>query len=315
MSKRKVIQYVLNKKGITLVELIIAIGVSTVVIGVVATMFLFGNNVFGKAERQYDIQSDLRLASDYLQQQLHYASYLYVVDELGGHQDLSDMPEIQAEYLEYIYIDNDNYLVHVKADGTGGYLPVFRTSFKLEDTTFALQNNHLVIEVKDEQRSEQSYELSSKILLPNLMLYRDGITEGPDKAVVFARDIASFALLGGTFGDSELTYEEIVAIVQNALASISTLQFASSAPATHNKPQVNIPATAGISYKFTAASANNPAIIKISEQGTYVTITRPGGGSRAGTITLQATKGTYSATKVFSVTIPSHPDSVIIVPQ
>jgi len=68
-----------NKKGLTLVELIVTISLLTMVLGAAYSILFFGTRTFHQGSVQRDIQADLRLASDVIRDELRYASDFGVV--------------------------------------------------------------------------------------------------------------------------------------------------------------------------------------------------------------------------------------------
>ena len=175
----------------TLVEVIVVLAISGIVISLAVSVLLFGMKVFRKGNTQYDKQSDLRIAMDYIQNQVQLATYIEVTDD-------PDDLGATLESRERIYFDN-GYLVHDKWDvSTSTYLEVYRSNFILTDTNFSQYGNVLNIHVQDTTRTESDYELTSDITLPNIV--NNGQNATQLHILKFARGVESIGLVAGGGG-------------------------------------------------------------------------------------------------------------------
>lgn len=97
-----------KRSGLTIIELLVAIAIFSVILGAIYSLFGFGNKMFSNGVKQYDIQSSSRLAVDYITQQLRYAEKIEVKDEgfIVPQQNIID------PYENYIYIEEES-IVHV----------------------------------------------------------------------------------------------------------------------------------------------------------------------------------------------------------
>lgn len=125
-----------DKKGITLIELIIVLAIIGLVIGMAFSLFGFGNNVFKNGSLQFDVQSATRLASQFVTQEARYAADIEIFKtkadaEVGG-IDFEDNDTIPV-YENYLYYDNasgavikvNKFATVVKNIGTGGVMSFF----------------------------------------------------------------------------------------------------------------------------------------------------------------------------------------------
>jgi prepilin-type N-terminal cleavage/methylation domain-containing protein len=71
-----------NRSGFSLIELIVVIAILSIVITSAFSLFSFGNTIFRKGSSQYNVQADLRLASDFITNQLRYAA-LHIYESAG----------------------------------------------------------------------------------------------------------------------------------------------------------------------------------------------------------------------------------------
>ncbi|MBP7401822.1 MAG: chitobiase/beta-hexosaminidase C-terminal domain-containing protein [Clostridia bacterium] len=88
-----------SKKGFTLVELIVSMGLGTLVIGLIFSAFLFGTRTYNLGESQRNLQSELRIASDAIRNEVRYASDLLVVSSFD--------PSTALDTMNYIYLAAD----------------------------------------------------------------------------------------------------------------------------------------------------------------------------------------------------------------
>lgn len=245
----------------TLVEVIVVLAISGIVISLAVSVLLFGMKVFRKGNTQYDKQSDLRIAMDYIQNQVQLATYIEVTDD-------PDDLGATLESRERIYFDN-GYLVHDKWDvSTSTYQEVYRSNFILTDTNFSQYGNVLNIHVQDTTRTESEYELSSDITLPNII--NNGQNATQLHIIKFARGVESIGLVAGGGGglitgvniqQSTAIVEEGKSIYLNAI--VSKTGFPDDLSVSWTSSNIAIASVDPSSGKVTGVSAS----------GTQVTIT------------------------------------------
>lgn len=97
------------KTGVTLIELIVAIAVFTIVLTVTFLLFSFGNRTFSSGDTRYDIQTSLRSAVNYVTEQVRYSTDIEIINS-GSVPDQSLVPQ----YINYLYYDNaTNSIIHL----------------------------------------------------------------------------------------------------------------------------------------------------------------------------------------------------------
>lgn len=188
-----------NKQGVTLVEMIIAMLISTIVIGVVLTMFIFGNNSYAHSNQQYDIQSDVRLISDYIQREVRYASFIQLINE-PTFDEFPEMDPLDKKNLEYIFFDENDQLVHKIWDEAGGNFEAIKygTSFTLPGSSFDCDGQELILLVDADDRPS-AYQLETIINLPNMTLLnldipKMGTLDETKKGLIFSRESTMMAM-------------------------------------------------------------------------------------------------------------------------
>lgn len=86
-------------------------------------------------------------------------------------------------------------------------------------------------------------------------------------------------------------------IINDKVLSFSNL-------ATEKTPIITVPSEDGVTFTFMTGSSKGNASIVVGGSGATATISRPPGGSRNLTVTLKATKGNETVTRVYNVTVP-----------
>ena len=69
-----------NRNGFTVIELIAALGVTSMILLVVFSMFFLGFRAFEEGKQNIDLQQNVRLAADYISREVRYAQELNVVN-------------------------------------------------------------------------------------------------------------------------------------------------------------------------------------------------------------------------------------------
>ncbi|ACA59473.1 hypothetical protein Daud_0961 [Candidatus Desulforudis audaxviator MP104C] len=146
-----------NNKGLTLVELLVGAALLGAVLAIGYTFFYFGHQSFTAGEQRSWVRQNIRLAADFITQELRYATHVYV---------LGSVPQSFAADLNYIYV-KDGVLKHRKAGG--GEDTVFdRISEGVvlkEDLGFSLDGEFLAYRVANS--GEDAYAIDGRIRLLN----------------------------------------------------------------------------------------------------------------------------------------------------
>ncbi|MFL0246461.1 PilW family protein [Candidatus Clostridium stratigraminis] len=159
-----------SKKGLTLLELIITIAILSIVLTGIYSLFGVGNTTFIRGTRQSDIQSSIRLASDYITQQIRYSTEIKILDDAA----IPPLSDIQP-YENYIYFDStNNTITHINKYFTKTISIVHPGSIEFTSLSpFKL----LKFNIRAENRG-QSYNINSEVISMNLHLNAGGTITG-----------------------------------------------------------------------------------------------------------------------------------------
>ena len=145
------------KSGFTLIELIVTIGILGIVLAMAYTMGDFGRTSFNNGSAKSDIQSNIRLAANYITKELRYSSNATI---------LTTMPLTPDPAKKYIYVNNVGILVQnynsVIKNITGN------TSNNITNALqFKIEDNTVYFKVEETFRN-QNFKLESKVILLNI---------------------------------------------------------------------------------------------------------------------------------------------------
>lgn len=107
-----------NNEGLTLVELLVAMSILLLVLSAAYSFLSLGNSSYTRGADRFNTQSTLRIAADYITNEIRFATSLNVLNSITA-TNLNDVLETSAvlEYkkygdtnFRYIYIDKNNQL-------------------------------------------------------------------------------------------------------------------------------------------------------------------------------------------------------------
>lgn len=156
-----------NKDGFTLLETIIAISIIGILIILTFTFFAYGNQSYSKGRDQYEAQTDVRLALDYLSKQLRYATDFEMIDTIPTLQD--------SDPYDYIYINGGSikYSEYVPSNtriNSSFGNSISSTSYLTSTRLIASRNQMINFHITANEGANTQFNITSEISLPNINL-------------------------------------------------------------------------------------------------------------------------------------------------
>ncbi len=151
-----------RERGLSLLEAILAMAILLMILPLIFLILTYASTAFGTGEEQADLQQNLRLVADHVNDKIRYAEEIDVrsdIDE-GGSGDDS---------YEYLFIDEDGYLVHRIDDEDRRHLSKIGDRIDLNLSFHAEKGSELLqFTASGTQRlSGREHDLSSDIRLLN----------------------------------------------------------------------------------------------------------------------------------------------------
>ncbi|MBZ9688549.1 Ig-like domain-containing protein [Clostridium estertheticum] len=146
------------KSGFTLIELIVTIAILGIVLTMAYSMGDFGSTSFNNGSAKSDIQSNIRIASDYITKELRYSSDAVV---------LAEFPTTPYPNTNYIYVGNDGILKqYYNTDITN--ISGNTSNNMITTLQFQIKNSKTVEFNIQETYRKQTFQLGSSTLLLNI---------------------------------------------------------------------------------------------------------------------------------------------------
>ena len=166
MRKKMVLSVLCRKRsGMTLVELIVAIAITSIVLVVAFSIQVFGNRAFVLGESKSTVQLEARTAADYITREIRYATSVELLSAVPG--------TVSESNTAYIYVDTGTQdIVYKDSSGT-------RTiaDFDTVTLTFTATGKTLYFNIQGDYRSK-TMDLDSKVLPINMSKHDTIINAG-----------------------------------------------------------------------------------------------------------------------------------------
>jgi len=191
-----------RKSGFTLIELIIVLAIMGILTTLVFSMFSFNNNIFFSANKQYNIQNDVRLGIDTISEKLRFATSLTITDvstseaEIASHQPYNYI-YVKASTIKIAIYNETTHLHSIQTLGGSGIISDIGTSFtKVDDSTLGIA----LLGVD----GTKNYQVSSNISLKNFAIIKPTpVIEGniSGLAVKYSESIPSSIAISAPYTD------------------------------------------------------------------------------------------------------------------
>ena len=156
-----------NKRGFTLIEMIVSMAILGIIMIGIISFFQFGNVMNVKDNEQYIIQSDARLDIDKIISEIKYANEIYLVDVKPTASE-----QVSSTY-SYVYIDNGKVFISIYVQENGSRInTILKGTYIGSESNFSkdvVSTDSLIIQLSSQYNS-QTYKVDSTIKLQNLNL-------------------------------------------------------------------------------------------------------------------------------------------------
>jgi prepilin-type N-terminal cleavage/methylation domain-containing protein len=154
-----------EKKGFTLIEVLVAMTLTSIIVSMVLSLFFFGNQSYEMNNKQYDIQSEMRFTMDGLISEIRFATEVFIIP---NEQAMNEA--LYEEGYSYFYIkDNTLYNNRYKVKNNRWENIPYQAQLLEHDSVFTKEGDTLLgIELKSAY-SKQSYNIQTQISFPNLI--------------------------------------------------------------------------------------------------------------------------------------------------
>jgi len=184
--------YFKSNKALTLVEIIISLAILSIVLMIIFSFYNFGTKTFSKGKDEYNSQSNARLVSDYITDQVRLSTKVTL-------SDYTIDTTFENKY-SYFYVDG-NIVYHKKWNGTSHDNQIFTDL--VNSISFTGSNDDLTLKVTGIGNSKE-YVLTSEIPMPNLYLNPSENVVGSGNMIKYSK-LEEFVYDGSTPSAGELT--------------------------------------------------------------------------------------------------------------
>jgi len=174
-----------NQNGLTLVEVLIATAITVIIISVVFSLLSFGNKTFYMSSSQFDIQSEVRFATDVIIKELRFATSLEIVSV-----DIINDSILHEEGLSYIYITGGKlYNVIYDEVSKSHKTMVYQGNLDASSSIFTKVNSSTLGIAMFSENKNQTYNIQTEIVLLNLKSSGNSITGSNDLGLKYKRKL------------------------------------------------------------------------------------------------------------------------------
>ncbi len=225
-----------NSKGITLVELVVSLAILGIVLSVIFSLFIYGTKSFSIGTNQYDVQSEARLTTDALIEELRFATSLEILDV-----SLINTPILQEDGFNYIYISGgDLYKVTYDAVADTHTTMITQGNYDEALSAFTYVNDSTLSLAIFSESNNQSYNVQTEVSLLNLKSGVNAIIGSSDLGLKYKKNDNGSV---GVAGPAAPTNHTLTVAVSSGGTATGSGSF-------HLNQSVNISATANSGYQF-----------------------------------------------------------------
>jgi prepilin-type N-terminal cleavage/methylation domain-containing protein len=256
-----------NKKGVTLIELIVVLAILGIVLSAIFSVQLFGTKTFNIGTNQSDIQNDLRLTAQKITDEIRYAENAHIY---------AAVPAFESQY-KYIYYDAVDKSIKFKIGN--GTPSIIGGNAGNKNLSFKKIGNKLVQFSVTATKQTQNFNIQSDINLVNL---GTGSISG---------DTTGVAVKYGPISDLE-------AVIQD----FNELSFA----ITEVTGDFVLPTTGGANSSITWSIPFSSSYLSVTGGTAIVNRPGLGLSNASVTLRATITRGSETRTKDFTIIVKAH---------
>lgn len=146
-----------------MVEFMVTLLILNIILGLAYSYYWFGTRSFEIGSRQYNVQQNVRLATDYINNEVRYAKSLEI---------LASKPTSFIDGFEYIYVNENSLIEHVSIENgvvnIEQILPYISGGITYAPMAFKSRDNVLSIKIAGNDAG-QDYDIETDVLLLNMI--------------------------------------------------------------------------------------------------------------------------------------------------
>lgn len=276
----------LNKKGFTLVEVLVVLAVIGTVVTMIFSLLFYGFDVFNMTSKEYEVQSNVRLAMQKTNQLVRYSTALFAVPDLSYLDDEWDYIGVSEDETRIVsYVWNPSTSSHDEETMVGPFDGVtFKLGFSKNNSLSTDNTLELYFESYDVDGTSRRFNIQSGYEALNAIQVVDyGTISHPSTALAYRSEthsyenykiIVNIAMVLDTSGsmDWDLSGNDIQS-GSSTLSRIDILQTQANALVDNFALNTNSDVSINISLVPFASYAKTPSVfydIKNSSQKTSI---------------------------------------------
>lgn len=158
-----------DKKGLSLVELIVAMSILLLVLAIAYPLYAFGERSFRVGSSQSIIQQNIRMASDFVSREVRYATNLRIYADMASAGIPNPIPSDHE--FNYIVIDG-SVIKHLDKDGET-IIPQGLSDGVIFDLVFQRKSGNILYVKISGTDNVRSYDIETEVLLLNTSTLND----------------------------------------------------------------------------------------------------------------------------------------------
>lgn len=168
---------VINKKGLTLIEIIVAIVIFGIVAAMTFSLFQFALRSFSIGISQYNTQSEIRTVSSYILDKVQFSTSIELVSKPAN----PEAPVNLDTNYNYIYIHNKQ-MIHYVTDGTSHSRVTLGSN--IDGYSMVIVDNTLNISLSGVEKN-QDFVIASEVDLPNLRFLNRNVASAAGEMIKY----------------------------------------------------------------------------------------------------------------------------------